>query len=75
MRHPYAGSVPIRYRCPFSGPGTRLAQKHGCTNPKGTLHAHIAAGARGIAKMLFFVAVAIFLVALIFGVMLGVLVF
>ena len=35
----------------------------------------IAAGAAGIAKILFFVAVAIFLVVLIFGVLLGVLVF
>ena len=35
----------------------------------------IAAGARGIAKVLFFIAVAIFLVILIFGVLLGVLVF
>lgn len=36
---------------------------------------NIAAGARGIAKVLFFIALAIFLVILIFGVMLGVLVF
>ena len=35
----------------------------------------VAAGARGIAKVLFFVAIAIFLVILIFGVMLGKLVF
>ena len=35
----------------------------------------IAAGARGIAKVLFFIAVAIFLVILVFGVLLGVLVF
>jgi uncharacterized membrane protein YtjA (UPF0391 family) len=35
----------------------------------------IAAGARGIAKILFFVALAVFLVILIFGVFLGVLVF
>jgi uncharacterized membrane protein YtjA (UPF0391 family) len=35
----------------------------------------IAAGARGIAKVLFFIAVAIFLIILVFGVMLGVLVF
>lgn len=35
----------------------------------------VAAGARGIAKVLFFVAIAIFLVILIFGVMLGILVF
>jgi uncharacterized membrane protein YtjA (UPF0391 family) len=36
---------------------------------------NIAAGARGIAKILFFIAVALLLVVLIFGVMLGVLVF
>jgi uncharacterized membrane protein YtjA (UPF0391 family) len=36
---------------------------------------NIAAGTRGVAKVLFFVAVAIFLVVLIFGVLLGVLVF
>jgi uncharacterized membrane protein YtjA (UPF0391 family) len=36
---------------------------------------NIASGARGIAKVFFFVALAIFLVILIFGVMLGVLVF
>ncbi len=36
---------------------------------------NIAAGARGIAKVLFFIALAIFLVILIFGVMLGMLVF
>ena len=35
----------------------------------------VAAGARGIAQVLFFVAIAIFLVILIFGVMLGILVF
>jgi uncharacterized membrane protein YtjA (UPF0391 family) len=35
----------------------------------------IAAGAQGIAKVLFFIALAIFLVVLIFGVFLGVLVF
>lgn len=35
----------------------------------------VAAGARGIAKVLFFIALAIFLVILIFGVLLGVLVF
>jgi uncharacterized membrane protein YtjA (UPF0391 family) len=35
----------------------------------------VAAGARGIAKVLFFVAVVIFLIVLIFGVMLGKLVF
>ena len=35
----------------------------------------IAAGARGIARILFFIAVAIFLIVLIFGVFLGVLVF
>jgi uncharacterized membrane protein YtjA (UPF0391 family) len=36
---------------------------------------NIAAGTRGVAKVLFFVAAAIFLVVLIFGVLLGVLVF
>jgi uncharacterized membrane protein YtjA (UPF0391 family) len=36
---------------------------------------NIAAGARGIAKVLFFLALAIFLVILVFGVMLGMLVF
>ena len=36
---------------------------------------NIAAGSRAIAKVLFFIALAIFLVILIFGVMLGVLVF
>jgi uncharacterized membrane protein YtjA (UPF0391 family) len=36
---------------------------------------NIAAGARGIAKVLFFIALAIFLIVLIFGVFLGVLVF
>ncbi|HEX6318522.1 MAG TPA: DUF1328 domain-containing protein [Burkholderiales bacterium] len=35
----------------------------------------IASGARGIAKVLFFIALAIFLVILVFGVMLGMLVF
>jgi uncharacterized membrane protein YtjA (UPF0391 family) len=35
----------------------------------------IAAGSRSIAKVLFFIAVTIFLVVLIFGVMLGTLVF
>ena len=35
----------------------------------------IAAGARGIAKIFFFIALAIFLIVLIFGVMLGMLVF
>jgi uncharacterized membrane protein YtjA (UPF0391 family) len=36
---------------------------------------NISAGARGISKTLFFVAVAIFLIVLVFGVMLGVLAF
>jgi uncharacterized membrane protein YtjA (UPF0391 family) len=36
---------------------------------------NVAAGARGIAKILFFIALAIFLIVLIFGVMLGMLVF
>lgn len=36
---------------------------------------NIAAGARGIAKVLFFIALAIFLIILVFGVMLGMLVF
>lgn len=36
---------------------------------------NIAAGARGIAKIFFFIALAIFLIVLVFGVMLGVLVF
>ena len=36
---------------------------------------NVAVGARGVAKVLFFVAMAIFLVVLIFGVLLGVLVF
>lgn len=36
---------------------------------------NIAAGARGIAKVLFFIALTIFLVVLVFGVLLGVLVF
>lgn len=36
---------------------------------------NIAAGARGISKVLFFIALAIFLVVLIFGVLLGKLVF
>ena len=35
----------------------------------------VAAGARGIAKVLFFIALAIFLIVLVFGVFLGVLVF
>ncbi|HSG22120.1 MAG TPA: DUF1328 family protein [Azonexus sp.] len=35
----------------------------------------IAAGAAGIAKILFFIALTIFLIVLVFGVMLGVLVF
>ena len=35
----------------------------------------VAAGFRGIAKVLFFIALAIFLVVLIFGVLLGVLIF
>lgn len=35
----------------------------------------IAAGARGIAKILFFIALVIFLIVLIFGVLLGKLVF
>lgn len=36
---------------------------------------NIAAGARGIAKVLFFIALVVFLIVLVFGVMLGVLVF
>jgi uncharacterized membrane protein YtjA (UPF0391 family) len=36
---------------------------------------NIASGARSIAKVLFFIALAIFLVILVFGVMLGMLVF
>lgn len=36
---------------------------------------NIAAGARGIAKVLFFIALAIFLIVLVFGVLFGVLVF
>ena len=36
---------------------------------------NVAAGTRGIAKVLFFIAIAVFLVILIFGVILGVLVF
>ena len=36
---------------------------------------NVAAGAKGIAKVLFFIALAIFLVVLVFGVFLGVLVF
>ena len=36
---------------------------------------NVAAGARGIAKLLFFIAITIFLVILIFGVLLGMLVF
>jgi uncharacterized membrane protein YtjA (UPF0391 family) len=35
----------------------------------------VAAGAKGIAKILFFIALVIFLVVLVFGVFLGVLVF
>jgi uncharacterized membrane protein YtjA (UPF0391 family) len=36
---------------------------------------NVAAGAKGIAKIFFFIALAIFLVVLVFGVFLGVLVF
>jgi uncharacterized membrane protein YtjA (UPF0391 family) len=36
---------------------------------------NIAAGAKGIAKILFYIAMAIFLIVLVFGVMLGKLVF
>lgn len=36
---------------------------------------NIAAGAKGIAKVLFYIALVIFIIVLIFGVMLGVLVF
>lgn len=36
---------------------------------------NIAAGARGIAKVLFFIALTIFLIVLVFGVLLGVMVF
>lgn len=36
---------------------------------------NMAAGARGIAKILFFVAITLFLIVLVFGVLLGVLVF
>jgi uncharacterized membrane protein YtjA (UPF0391 family) len=36
---------------------------------------NVAAGAKSIAKVLFFIALAIFLIVLVFGVMLGVLVF
>ncbi len=36
---------------------------------------NVAAGAKGIAKLLFFIAITIFLVILIFGVLLGILVF
>ncbi|MFC3111020.1 DUF1328 domain-containing protein [Undibacterium arcticum] len=36
---------------------------------------NIAAGAKGIAKILFYIAIAIFLIVLVFGVMLGKLVF
>ena len=36
---------------------------------------NVASGAKGIAKILFFIALAIFLVVLVFGVFLGVLVF
>jgi uncharacterized membrane protein YtjA (UPF0391 family) len=35
----------------------------------------VAAGARGVAKVLFFIALAIFLIILVFGVFLGILVF
>lgn len=35
----------------------------------------VAAGAKGIAKILFFIAIAIFLIVLVFGVLLGVMVF
>ena len=36
---------------------------------------NMAAGARGIAKILFFVAITLFLIVLVFGVLLGMLVF
>lgn len=36
---------------------------------------NIAAGAKGIAKILFFIALTIFLIVLVFGVLLGVMVF
>lgn len=36
---------------------------------------NVAAGAKGIAKILFFIAITIFLIVLIFGVLLGVMVF
>ena len=36
---------------------------------------NVASGAKGIAKILFFIALAVFLVVLVFGVFLGVLVF
>lgn len=36
---------------------------------------NIAAGAKGIAKILFFIALTIFLIILVFGVLLGVMVF
>ena len=36
---------------------------------------NVAAGARGIAKILFFIALTIFLIVVVFGLMLGVLVF
>lgn len=36
---------------------------------------NIASGARGIAKVLFFIALAIFLIILVFGVVLGMIVF
>ena len=36
---------------------------------------NMAAGARGIAKILFFVAITLFLIVLVFGVVLGMLVF
>ena len=87
--------MPIQYRCPFRGPGTTIAQEHGCAkHPRGPCRlkwalifcfisfvagvfgfTNIASGARGIAKIVFFVAVAICLVVLIFGVTFGVLVF
>jgi uncharacterized membrane protein YtjA (UPF0391 family) len=36
---------------------------------------NVAAGSKGIAKVLFYIAVAIFLIVLVFGVILGVMVF
>lgn len=36
---------------------------------------NVAAGAKGIAKILFFIAITIFLIVLVFGVLLGVMVF